>query len=230
MSIIAVANLKGGVGKSTLSQNLGVFLAKSGRSVCIVDTDTEQKSTIEWNERRAKTGLQQIPVFLFDEKSLASKASEEADNYDFVIIDGSPALSEITTKIVLIADLVMVPVMPSVSRQERSDPAASRNPAGNRPVPAFATLKTRRRLRVFFSVLGAPLFNALDECLDARWQASAAQIRPSGTTGSSGTLACRARSRMSLLNCAMRVACPSKAFLASRLMSSMACNTRPLVS
>lgn len=113
MSIIAVANLKGGVGKSTMSQNLGVFLAKSGHSVCIVDTDTEQKSTIEWNERRSKTGLQQIPVFLFDEKSLAAKASEEADNFDFVIIDGSPALSEITTKIVLIADLVIVPVMPS---------------------------------------------------------------------------------------------------------------------
>ena len=113
MAIIAVANLKGGVGKSTMTQNLAVFMAKMGHSVCIVDTDTEQKSTVEWNERRANTQLLQIPVFLFDEKSLAAKASEEAENYDFVIIDGSPALSEITTKIVLIADLVIVPVMPS---------------------------------------------------------------------------------------------------------------------
>ncbi len=114
MAIIAVANLKGGVGKSTLSQNLAVFLAKSGKTACIVDTDTEQKSTLEWNDRRAENAeLLQIPVFLFDEKSLAAKASEEAENYDFVVVDGSPALSEITTKIVLIADLVIVPVMPS---------------------------------------------------------------------------------------------------------------------
>lgn len=50
---------------------------------------------------------------LVDEETLATKAGEAADKFDFVIVDGSPALSEITTKIVLISDLVLVPVMPS---------------------------------------------------------------------------------------------------------------------
>lgn len=113
MPIIAVANLKGGVGKSTLSQNLAVALARSGRSVCLIDTDTEQRSTLEWNERRSRTGLPDIPTILVNEDNLAARASGVADSHEFVVIDGSPALSEITTKIVLIADLVIVPVMPS---------------------------------------------------------------------------------------------------------------------
>ncbi len=113
MPIIAVANLKGGVGKSTITQNLAVCLRQKNKSVCIVDTDTEQKSTAEWGERREQNELPNIPIFLVDENTLASRTTEVADEFDFVIVDGSPALSEITTKIVLIADLVVVPVMPS---------------------------------------------------------------------------------------------------------------------
>ena len=113
MSIIAVANLKGGVGKSTISQNLAVSIGQGGKTVCIIDTDTEQRSTLEWSERRSAQGLDSVTVLLVNEDNLATKANEAADNFDFVLIDGSPALSEITTKIVLIADFVIVPVMPS---------------------------------------------------------------------------------------------------------------------
>lgn len=113
MPIVAIANLKGGVGKSTVSQNLAVSIRQTGFPVCIIDTDTEQRSTLEWSQRRAANGLNPIPVHLVDEENLATKVSEAADQYQFVLIDGSPALSEITTKIVLISDLVIVPVMPS---------------------------------------------------------------------------------------------------------------------
>jgi chromosome partitioning protein len=112
-SIIAVANLKGGVGKSTIAQNLGVSLRSLGHSVCIVDTDVEQKSTMEWGERREANGNSTIQLSLVTEDRLAREINELAKKHDFVIVDGSPALSEVATKIMMVADLVVVPVMPS---------------------------------------------------------------------------------------------------------------------
>ena len=41
---IGITNLKGGVGKTTLSINLAVCFAHMGYKVCIVDTDTNQNS------------------------------------------------------------------------------------------------------------------------------------------------------------------------------------------
>ncbi len=112
-SIIAVANLKGGVGKSTIAQNLAVSLRSQGHKVCLVDTDVEQKSTIEWGERRNARELPAIQLSLSTEDRLAREIAELAKTNDFVIVDGSPALSEVATKIMMVADLVVVPVMPS---------------------------------------------------------------------------------------------------------------------
>ena len=109
--IIGITNLKGGVGKSTLSQNLAVSLAHKGYTVCILDTDLEQRSSMKWHGLREQKP--DVPVFGVEGDQINKMADEQSQHYDIVIIDGSPQLSKTATKTLTASDIVLVPITPS---------------------------------------------------------------------------------------------------------------------
>lgn len=113
--IVAVSNLKGGVGKSTVARNVAVYFSSKGEKVCIVDTDIVQRTTCEWKERREK-GEHRVDVFpMSTMEGLPKDIKTHQDNgYSVIIIDGVPQLEEVTTKIILISDFILIPITPSI--------------------------------------------------------------------------------------------------------------------
>ena len=113
--IIAVVNQKGGPGKTTVAMHLAGTLARRGSKVLVVDADPQGTAT-----RWAASAPDETP-FPASVAGLA-KADEKVhrevkkflSDYDFIVIDCPPSAdSPVSHSALLIADLGLVPVIPS---------------------------------------------------------------------------------------------------------------------
>ena len=109
MPVIAVANPKGGVGKSTLATNLAGWLARQGHAVMLGDLDRQQ-SSCQWRALRP-TGLPPIAGWEIRDGGLVRppKGTTHA------VIDTPAGLHGKKLEALLrIADRLVVPVQPSL--------------------------------------------------------------------------------------------------------------------
>lgn len=108
--IISVSSLKGGVGKSTITQNLAVCFSHMGYSVFIADTDANQ-SCMYWIENRDDELPSIIVGGYEDGKALSKIIPQLESKFDIVLIDGTPSLSEVTSRIILLSDFLIIPIL-----------------------------------------------------------------------------------------------------------------------
>jgi chromosome partitioning protein len=110
MTIITVAQQKGGVGKTTLAISVAGELAHRGYDVALVDSDP-QCSACEW----ASLGYLEFPVYEIglDNIAIGNWAREvRRVKADIVLVDTAPGERQVGASIAL-ADLVIVPCTPS---------------------------------------------------------------------------------------------------------------------
>ena len=113
--IIAVANQKGGSGKTTVSMQLAGTIARRGNKVLVVDADPQGTAT-RW--AASAEDERPFPASVVGSSAASAKVHREVkkfiDDYDYIIIDCPPAAdSPVPQSALLIADLVLVPLIPS---------------------------------------------------------------------------------------------------------------------
>lgn len=110
---IAITNLKGGVGKTTIATNLAAALTLRNKKVCIVDTDLNQHSSMEWASNRGEERVH-ISVFGIMGGQLTTEIKQLREQYEFVILDGTPHVSELAKRTMIVSDLIIIPISPSI--------------------------------------------------------------------------------------------------------------------
>lgn len=111
--ITAFLNLKGGCGKSTSAVHLCRYLLDKGKRVALVDADG-QATSLAWVSN-LEVGIKKPAVFrLVEPDPLMDQLPAIAQGHDEVVVDGAGGLAEVQRAILLLADLVLIPVQPSI--------------------------------------------------------------------------------------------------------------------
>jgi chromosome partitioning protein len=110
--ILAVGNIKGGVGKTTLAVNIAIARALAGRDVLLVDGD-EQRTAITFTDLRTEqTGSPGYTVVSLHGASLRTQVRQLADKYNDIVIDVGGRDTGSLRAALTVAETLLVPVQP----------------------------------------------------------------------------------------------------------------------
>ena len=110
MPTIAIANPKGGSGKSTTSLVLGTTIARQGASVAIIDADPNQP-LLNWSTGTSKNKAKILGEIT--ENQIIDVIDEEAAENQFVIVDLEGTASRMVSRAFSRSDLVIIPLQAS---------------------------------------------------------------------------------------------------------------------
>lgn len=112
--VIAVANQKGGAGKSTIATNLAVMFSGDNKKVLLIDADTQQNTSLKWHADRAQyeDNVVNLDVCGLTARNLLPSTQSFRKQYEVIIIDGGARITAEAHAAVGAADYLIVPVKP----------------------------------------------------------------------------------------------------------------------
>jgi len=110
MPVIVFANPKGGSSKSTSALVLAQTLASAGARISVIDAD-RNAPLVDWRTGKSQSGVEIIGET--DQGKIVRVIEAERARQQFVLIDLEGSASQMMTRAVSRADLVVIPLQPS---------------------------------------------------------------------------------------------------------------------
>jgi chromosome partitioning protein len=111
--ILAIGNVKGGVGKTTLAINLAIALAAAKREVLLIDGD-EQGTALAFTNLRttATNGQPGYTAVALHGPNIRTQVRQLASKYSDIVIDVGGRDTGSLRAALLVAEIVLIPVKP----------------------------------------------------------------------------------------------------------------------
>ena len=108
--MIVFANSKGGVGKSTLAVHCAVWLHDKGYRTALLDADKQRSSSVWLSEAEPKATV----AIATTPEECVTNAQGLLQSHDFVIADAPGGLEDLSRTLLVLANLAVFPISPSV--------------------------------------------------------------------------------------------------------------------
>lgn len=160
--ILAVVNMKGGTGKSTVATNLAACFAAYGTDVLLVDADP-QASALAW-QRDRPAHVPPVSVIGLPVTNLHREIPRFEAKYPVILIDGGGQITATSKAAVAVANFLLVPTeasTPDIRSTERFFTHVVEEVAAIKGQVAAAILVTKVKTRTTVNAAGQVQIKAL---------------------------------------------------------------------